>query len=150
MLGSPVTRAFAVCEAIAEERARATSCGDFADGYRCAAREIATAIRARCEARVPTPLERELRDAEVEARTLAHVVTVASGVITDLGANTHAAEGIRRVLKAFFAENDLPAVIRGERQAEHADHAEDGAQSPQKRRDPSGRPSLRRERRRAI
>jgi hypothetical protein len=112
MLGSPVNEAYAECEAIAYRRTLATRPGDFADGYRCAAREIATAIRAKSRATPPTLLERELRDVEVEARTLARVVSAAAAVVVDAGCRTPAAEAVRRLLAEFFVPLDLPLGLR--------------------------------------
>ena len=103
---------FAVCEAIAEDRAQATANNVYAEGYRCAARDIAEAIRAKRQGRGPTQLERDLRDVEIEARTLARVVAAAEDVMDRSGPHTSPAEAVRRVLLAFYAEDDLPPKLR--------------------------------------
>jgi hypothetical protein len=104
--------AFATCEAIAEDRALATSSGAFADGYRAAAADIARAIRAKADGRERTPLARDLRDAEVEARTLARVVAAAANVVRERRGDERAADAVREVLQCFFERLDLPADLR--------------------------------------
>jgi hypothetical protein len=105
-------RAFAICERLAQDRGLATGATDFADGYRRAAEDIARAIRAACDGCPPTPLERDLRDAEIEARTLARVAAVAAAVVADLAPDARVAEGVRKLLGAFFAASDLPQSLR--------------------------------------
>jgi hypothetical protein len=68
--------AFRTCEAIAREQALATGEGEYADGYRSAAERIAASIRARRGGEDVTPLERDLRDVEMEARAFARFLEV--------------------------------------------------------------------------
>jgi hypothetical protein len=109
---SSASEAFVACEAIAADRALASKPGDFADGYRAAANDIVAAIRAKREGRPPTPLERDLREAEIEARTLARVVAVASNVVAGVSENACAADAVRDVLAHFFHRVDLPPELR--------------------------------------
>ena len=112
MAGTTVSEAFAMCEAIAEERAHATQSNAYADGYRSAAHDIARAIRARRRGLPPTQLERELRDVEVEARTLARVVDVAAALADTLEPDAAPTDTLRCVLLVFFNEEDLPLSLR--------------------------------------
>lgn len=117
MRASTVAEAYGVCATLAEERARTARVGDFADGYRCAAEHIATAIRQERDGQGRTQLERDLRDAEVEARTLARVVDVASDVVEDNKDDSRAVDAIRQVLTSFFDDEDLPVNLRRHRAA---------------------------------
>lgn len=114
MRRSAVSGAFVACEAIATDRALSTDTGDFADGYRAAANDIAVAIRAKRYGLQPTPLERDLRDAEMEARTLARIVAVAAEVVTEAETcqEMTGPEAVREVLAYFFDPIDLPPVLR--------------------------------------
>ena len=104
--------AFAWCESIARERMHATRPGEYANGYRAAGREIAEAIRSRGRGELMNAIQRDLRDAEVEARTLARVVLTAAELVADVGAGSEAAEGIQRLLGAFFSAGELPPELR--------------------------------------
>lgn len=64
----------AVCLAIADECGGVTGIGPFAEGYRSAAADIRARIETRLGDRRPSPWERELRDVEVEARTVAKIL----------------------------------------------------------------------------
>jgi hypothetical protein len=109
---SGATEAFTACEAIAEDRALASQTDAFGDGYRSAARDIALAIRAKRQGRAPTELERDIRDVEVESRTLARVVAVAAAVVDYVDPHATPADAIRRVLLVFFTDDDLPSNLR--------------------------------------
>lgn len=65
--------AVAQCLAITDECGAATGAGSFADGYRAAAGDIRRRITVRLGGREATRDEREIRDIEIEARTLARV-----------------------------------------------------------------------------
>ena len=75
--------------------------GEYADGYRAAAAEIARAIRYAPTGQPPTRLELELRDVEVEARTLARVVAVACKTV-ETCARTRRPMPSRTVVGAFL------------------------------------------------
>lgn len=62
------------CLAIVDRCSESTGTGRWADGYRAAAVDIRAGIEARFGARIVEPWERELRDVEVEARTLSRVL----------------------------------------------------------------------------
>jgi hypothetical protein len=101
-----------VCEAIALDRAEPSKAGAYADGYRCAAKDIAEAIRRQRIGDPPTGLDRDIRDAEVEARTLARVVAAAVRVVADVGRDSTAADAVRRTIAEFFAHDELPDGLR--------------------------------------
>ncbi len=103
---------YAVCENIAEGCALATARNAYGDGYRAAAERIAAEIRARRTGREPFVLERELHDAEVEARTFARVVDAAVRIVEEAGPQTAAADAIRSLVASFFSEEDLPPALR--------------------------------------
>jgi hypothetical protein len=107
-----VARAYAECEAIARERLHATSSGAYTDGYRRAAKEISEAIRRKYDGRALTELERDLRDVEIEARTLARVVAVAVDIVAHVGPDSSGAKAVRSLLGAFFLDRDLPPCLR--------------------------------------
>lgn len=64
------------CLAITDRCARATAQGTFADGYRAAAEEIRACIEARFRVRPTEAWEREIREVEIEARTLARLIVL--------------------------------------------------------------------------
>jgi hypothetical protein len=104
--------AYAVCEGLAEARTLATARTAYGDGYRAAAEHIAAAIRAQRSHRAPSELERDLRDAEVEARTFARVIDAAVCVVERVGEQTDAAAAVRALVRTFFTEDDLPPALR--------------------------------------
>jgi hypothetical protein len=104
--------AYAACEAIAENRTLATARSAYGDGYRAAAEHIAAEIRANRAGCDAVDLERDLREAEVEARTMARVLEVAVRVVEGAGAQTQAADAVRTLVSAFFAADDLPPALR--------------------------------------
>ena len=110
----PVTaeEAYAVCEGIAGERAGASVRTAYGDGYRAAAEHIVTAIRARRTGSGSSDLERDLRDAEVEARTFARVIEAAVAVVEETGRQTDAADAVRMLVGGMFSEEDLPPILR--------------------------------------
>jgi hypothetical protein len=62
------------CLAIVDRCSAASATGRYAEGYRAAAADIRACIEARFGARPVAGWERELRDVEVEARTLSRVI----------------------------------------------------------------------------
>lgn len=66
----------AECLAIVDRCGGATGTGRYADGYRAAAADIQASIQARFGERTPASWERELRDVEIEARTLSRVIAL--------------------------------------------------------------------------
>lgn len=62
------------CLAIVEDCAQATGTGRFADGYRAAAADVRARLEAKLGRREPDSWERDLRDVEIEARTLSRVI----------------------------------------------------------------------------
>lgn len=62
------------CLAIVDRSVAATATGRYADGYRAAATDIRAGIEARFGGRTVAPWERELRDMEIEARTMSRVL----------------------------------------------------------------------------
>ncbi|HEY8073296.1 MAG TPA: hypothetical protein VIF62_04290 [Labilithrix sp.] len=62
--------------------------------------------------RARTSLERDVRDAEVEAQTLARVVAVAERIVAELGLDDAAGDGVRAVVAEFFDDDDLPSSLR--------------------------------------
>jgi hypothetical protein len=64
------------CLAIVERCAGATAIGRYGDGYRAAAADIRALIEGRFGARSVEAWEREVRDAEIEARTLSRVIAL--------------------------------------------------------------------------
>ena len=87
--------AYATCEGIAEARAHATAKSPYGDGYRAAAEHIAAEIRGNRVGREASELERDLRDAELEARTFARVIERAAQVVESSGPQSAAADAIR-------------------------------------------------------
>lgn len=104
--------AYAVCEAIAESRAQATARNPYGDGYRAAAEHIASEIRANRLGGPSPALERELYEAEVEARTMARVLHAAVEVVERSGPQTDAADAVRALVASFFVADDLPPLLR--------------------------------------
>ncbi len=104
--------AYAVCEAIAGARTLATGRSAYGDGYRAAAEHIAAEIRANRVGTEARALERDLRDAEVEARTMARVLETANDLVERSGARSDVADAIRTFIGVFFAQHDLPPVLR--------------------------------------
>jgi hypothetical protein len=126
MRPSSASDPFAICEAIAADRALATNVGDYADGYRAAANDIARAIRAKRFGRQPTRLERDLRDVEMEARTLARIVAAAADVVTDMCDDASGAEAIRELLAEFFPPAEMPPELRPRTADESTTHLSSG------------------------
>lgn len=62
------------CLAIADRCAGATGTGRYADGYRAAANDMRALIEARFGMRSMASYERDVRDVEIEARTLSRVI----------------------------------------------------------------------------
>lgn len=109
---SAACAAYSACLAIAEDRARCAGSGDYAEGYRTAARDVIAAIRERHYCEVPPAFARDLRDAEAEARMLARVVGAAADVVRDVGEETDEADAVREVLAPFLEAADLPPSLR--------------------------------------
>lgn len=105
--------AYAVCEQIAATHAQATARNAYGDGYRAASERIAHEVRSKRIGRIGREkLDRDLRDAEVEARTFARVIETATQVVESFGMETVAADAVRAVVGAFFLEEDLPPILR--------------------------------------
>jgi hypothetical protein len=107
--------AFALCAALVEEHTQATGAGAYADGFRAAATRIVRQIALLRAGQPSTRLERDLRDAEVEARTLARVVLAAERVSASMRASGGSLEGaaaLGALLEVFFAPDELPASLR--------------------------------------
>jgi len=105
--------AYAVCEDIADSRAGATARNAYGDGYRAAAEHIAAAIRARRSGGcVASGLERDLHDAEIEARTFARVIDAAVAAVESAGTQTDAADAVRALVSGLFTDDDLPPILR--------------------------------------
>jgi hypothetical protein len=104
--------AFATCEALAADHTHASAAGPYAEGYRAAAENIVNAIRAKRTGRPRSTLQLELRDAAIEARTLAGVVKAAETVLTDLGGDISGADAMGHLLRMFFASHELPPKLR--------------------------------------
>jgi hypothetical protein len=66
----------AECLAIVDRCGGATGTGRYADGYRAAAADIRAFIQARFAGQPVASWERDLRDVEVEARTLSRVIAL--------------------------------------------------------------------------
>ncbi|MDF2695916.1 MAG: hypothetical protein K0S65_4299 [Labilithrix sp.] len=62
--------------------------------------------------RCANKLERELRDAETEARTFARVIDAAVCVVMDAREQSDAVEAVRALVGTFFAADDLPPILR--------------------------------------
>jgi hypothetical protein len=108
---SEAWEAFATCAELADEQTHASGSGPYADGFRAAAHHIAQQISRLRSGHPPTPLERDLRDAEVEARALARVVIAAERLVDDLD-SPEAADALNALLSSFFAEDELPEKLR--------------------------------------
>ena len=106
-------KAFATCAELAEEHTHASGSGPYADGFRAAAHQIAHQISTLRSGHPPTPLERDLRDAEVEARTLARVVLAAERLVDELD-DPEAARALGALLGGFFAPHELPEKLRAD------------------------------------
>jgi hypothetical protein len=104
--------AYAVCESIAEGRTRATARNAYGDGYRAAAEHIASEIRANRLGGPSLSVDRDLHEAEVEARTMARVLQAAVRVVERSGTQTEAADAVRALVGAFFAPEDVPPLLR--------------------------------------
>jgi hypothetical protein len=105
--------AYAVCEAIAENRTRATARNAYGDGYRAAAEHIMAEIRANRVGRPSSAeLDRELREVELEARVMVRVIDAAVHVVERSGIRSDAADAIRLLVSSFFDSDDLPPVLR--------------------------------------
>jgi hypothetical protein len=100
----------AECLAIVDRCAGASATGRYADGYRAAAADIRASIEARFGARPVASWERELRDVEVEARTLSRVM----GLLRREQARSSSA-AIRRtiadLIRAIDEEDDLESSV---------------------------------------
>jgi hypothetical protein len=83
-----------------------------ADGYRAAGDWVRREIQRLSVGCPRTPLERDIRDTEIEARTLARVVLVAQRLVARLEANDPAADGVRELVGEFIARDDLPTILR--------------------------------------
>jgi hypothetical protein len=58
------------------------------------------------------PFEREIRDTEIEARTLARVVLAAERLVASLDPDDPAADGVRALVTEFYSRADLPTNLR--------------------------------------
>ena len=106
-----VDRAVAACLAAADECGGATGRSDYADGFRAAAACIAERIRQLRSGRPLTPLERDLRDAEIESRALGRVVAAAE-LLVARSDHMNDAGGVRALLGELFRQADLPESLR--------------------------------------
>jgi hypothetical protein len=97
---------------MAMDRADATGTGAYADGYRRAALDIATSIRRKASNRSPSKLERDVREAELEARVLAGVARAASTIATESDPDAHPIEALRALLLLFYKLEELPPILR--------------------------------------
>jgi hypothetical protein len=66
----------------------------------------------RLSAGSPRRLERDIQDAEIEARTLARVVLVADRLVAGLEVDDPAADGVRALVAEFYSSEDLPVRLR--------------------------------------
>lgn len=89
------------CLAIVEQCAEATASSRYSDGYRAAAADIRAAIEARFGARSVAAWERDLREVEIEARTLSRVI----GLLRREQTRTSSA-AIRRAIADLIAAID--------------------------------------------
>jgi hypothetical protein len=111
-VSNDAARAFAMCAALAEEHTHATGTGRYADGFRAAAKQIAQHIARLRDGLPPSRLERDLRDAEVVARTLARVVSAAERICDELDEGSEGAKSLRALLAVFYAHDELPSKLR--------------------------------------
>lgn len=92
------------CLAIIDRCAGATAPGRYADGYRAAALDIRTFIESRFGARPIAAWQRDVREMEIEARTISRVI----GLVRREQASASSA-AVRRVL-----ENLIDAIDEGD------------------------------------
>jgi hypothetical protein len=104
-----VDAAFKTCEAIAKDQTLATGTTAYADGYRAAASRIAARIRTRRLGLEPSALERDLRDAEMEARALARFTEVVRRRIALLG-DSDGAIALRALLFEIRGDEEVLRV----------------------------------------
>jgi hypothetical protein len=104
-----VDAAFMTCEAIAKDQTKATGTTAYADGYRAAASRIAAGIRTRRLGLEPTQLERDLREAEMEARALARFTEVVRRRIGMLG-DTEGGTALRALLFEIRGDEEILRV----------------------------------------
>jgi hypothetical protein len=103
-------RAYAECDHIAEDCVCASGSGAYADGYRAAGETMRHEIARLQAGRPRTPLERDLRDAEVEGQTLARVLRVAERFVEQLPEGDPAEQAVRAFCAEFFDGIELSSL----------------------------------------
>jgi hypothetical protein len=116
------SQAFTLCDRVATECAEASGQGDYASGYRAAGDWMKREILRLAEGRPRSFVEREIRDVEIEARTLARVVHVAEQLIVSRRGDDPASDGVRALVATLCDDANLPVplrtrAVRGERES---------------------------------
>jgi hypothetical protein len=105
MRDTDVDRAYSACERIAQDASEATGTTAYADGYRAAGERIAREVRALRGGLAPTTLERDLREAELEARILLKFVEVARQTAENLAPGSEGSAAIRHVIAQLVGDS---------------------------------------------
>src|SRR5262249_45847716 len=106
------SQVFTLCNRVAEECSHASGTGDYAHGYRAAGDWMKSEIQRLSAGRARSFAEREIRDVEVEARTLARVVEVAERLLAARRGDDPASDGVRALIAEICDYAELPVPLR--------------------------------------